>query len=86
LDTLTITLVLSIGCAVAWLFALYSARGPYLLFWDMLIGTIGAGLCALGIVYFVPIVGVAGLVMAGPLCAAFLIVGSHAVRRAIVKP
>jgi hypothetical protein len=81
---LTIALCLSIGSAVAWMFALYSARGPYLLFWDTLFGMIGAGLCAVGIAYFVPIIGVAGLVTAGPICSAIVIVASHAIRRAIL--
>jgi hypothetical protein len=86
LSILTIALCLSIGSAVAWLFALYSARGPYLLFWDTSFGIIGAALCAVAIAYLVPVVGVAGLVMAGPLCAAISIVASHAIRRAISSP
>jgi hypothetical protein len=86
LNVLTVALCLSIGSAVAWLFALYASRGPYLLFWDTLFGMIGAALCAIAIAYLVPIVGVAGLVLAGPVCAAIAIVGGHAIRRAMPNP
>jgi hypothetical protein len=83
-EMLTIALCLSIGCAVAWLFALYSARGPYLLLWDTALGMIGAALCAAAIYYFAPRLDVVGLVMAGPICAAVAIAASHPVRRAVL--
>jgi hypothetical protein len=85
LEILTIALCLSIGSAVAWLFALYSTRGPYLLLWDTLFGMIGAALCAVGIAYFVPIIGVVGLVTAGPVCAAIMIVAGQVLLRAVLR-
>jgi hypothetical protein len=85
LQILTIALCLSIGSAVAWLFALYSARGPYLLLWDTLFGMIGAALCAAAIAYFVPIIGVVGLVTAGPACAAMMILVGQVLLRAVLR-
>lgn len=85
MDTLTIALSMSIGCAVAWLIALYSARGPALLLWDVLFGMVGAALCALAFAWSVPTLGVIGLLLAGPLCAVLMIVAGHAIRRAVDK-
>ena len=85
MDILTIALCMSIGCAVAWLTALYTSRGVHLLLWDTLFGMIGAAVCALAIAWIVPKIGVVGLVTAGPLCAFLMIVVGHAARRAIVR-
>ena len=74
---------MSVGCAVAWLIALYSARGPALLIWDVLFGMMGAGLCVLAITFIDPRFGVIGVVTAGPLCAVLMIVAGHAIRRAV---
>jgi hypothetical protein len=82
MDFLTIALVLCIGNAVAWLIALYTERGAYLLLWNLLFGTVGAALCALAITWLAPTLGVAGLVIAGPVFAVLAIVTGQAVRRA----
>ncbi len=84
MDILTIALCISIGSAVAWLLALYTDRGVELLLWDTLFATAGAALCALAFAWTSPTVGLVGLVTAGPLCAALMIVIGHAVRRALL--
>jgi hypothetical protein len=76
---------MSIGCTVAWLIALYSARGPALLLWDVPFGMVGASLCALAIDWSLPTLGVIGLLTAGPPSAVLMIVTGHAVRRAVAK-
>jgi O-antigen/teichoic acid export membrane protein len=81
LEILTIALCLSIGTCVAWLVALYSERGPYLLIWDNVFGMTGAGLCAAAIAWLVPAVGAVGLVIAGPICAYLAIVAGQRIRR-----
>ena len=73
MDNLTITLCLCIGQAVAWLIAIYSERGAYLLLWDALFATVGAALCALAIGWLAPKLGVVGLVTAGPCCAVVMV-------------
>ena len=83
LDILTVALCMSIGTAVAWLVALYSDRGPYLLLWDNMFGMTGAALCAAAIAWLAPAVGAVGLVIAGPLCAYLAIVAGQAIRRAL---
>ena len=83
MDTLTIALCMCIGSAVAWLIALYTERGAYLLFWNVMFGMVGAALCALAIAWIAPAFVVAGLVMAGPFCALLMIVGGQALRRAL---
>jgi hypothetical protein len=83
LDILTITLCMSIGSAVAWLVALYTPGGAYLLFWNTLFGMMGAALCALAIAWIAPALGVAALVIAGPVCAGLAIVAGQAMRRAL---
>jgi hypothetical protein len=85
MDTLTIALSMSIGCAVAWLIALYSSRGPALLFWDVLFGMVGATFCALMIGWIAPMLVIIGLLTAGPICAVLAIVAGHAIRRAVGK-
>ena len=83
MDFLTVTLCMCIGTAVAWLFALYTPRGAHLLFWNTFFGMLGAALCALAIFRFAPVLGVVGLVIAGPLCAVLMIVAGNAIRHAI---
>lgn len=82
MDFLTIALVLCIGNAVAWLIALYTERGAYLLLWNLLFGTVGAALCALAIAWLAPTLGVTGLVIAGPVFSVLAIIAGQAVRRA----
>ena len=83
MDFLTLTLCLCIGTAVAWLIAIYTERGAYLLIWNHLFGIAGAALCALGVAWVAPSLGVVGLVTAGPLCAGLMSLAGHAVRRAL---
>jgi hypothetical protein len=83
LEILTIALCLSIGTCVAWLVALYSERGPYLLIWDNVFGMTGAALCAAAIAWLAPAIGAAGLVIGGPVCAWLAIVAGQAIRRAL---
>lgn len=82
MDYLTVILCLCIGQAVAWLIAIYSARGADRLLWDALFATVGAALCALAIAWMAPTFGVVGLVAAGPLCAVLMIFAGRAIRRA----
>lgn len=84
MDYLTGILCLCIGQAVAWLIAIYSERGAYLLLWDSLFATTGAFLCALAINWIAPTLGVIGLVTAGPLCALLMVIAGHAIRRAVI--
>jgi hypothetical protein len=82
-DILTIALCMSIGNAVAWLIALYTERGVRLLLWDVPFATIGAALCAISIAWIEPKLVVVGLVTAGPVCAALMIIAGNAIRRAL---
>ena len=81
MDNLSIILSLCIGNFVAWLMALYTERGAYMMLWNMLFGTIGALLCALAIARLAPALAVVGLVVAGPVCAILAIHAGHALRR-----
>ena len=83
MDFLTVSLCMSIGTAVAWLFALYTPRGSYLLFWNTFFGMAGAFLCLWAIAWMSPTLRLVVLVIAAPLCAAVTIVVGNAVRRAI---
>ena len=56
-------LIMSIGSAVAWLVALYSARGPALLIWDVLFGMSGTGWTYMLILTFTSGVVAQGLVV-----------------------
>jgi hypothetical protein len=82
LDNLTILLCMCVGNAVAWLIALYSERGAYLLLWNVFFGTLGAVLCALAFLWLAPAFVIVGLVTAGPVCSLLMIVGGNAIRRA----
>ena len=83
MDFLTQILCICIGSAVAWLIAIYTERGAYLLIWNHVFGIAGAALGALAIAWFFPSLGVAGLVMAGPVCAIAMILAGNAIRRAL---
>ena len=76
MDILTIALCMSIGNAVAWLIALYTERGVPLLLWDVPFATIGAALCAISVAWIEPKLVVVGLVTAGPVCAAVMIIAA----------
>jgi hypothetical protein len=83
LDILTIALCMSIGCAVAWLLALYTDRGVRHLLLDTLFAAAGAALCALAFAGTSPTLSLVGLVTAGPLCSLLMIVIGHAVIRVL---
>jgi hypothetical protein len=86
LDNLTMALCLSVGCAVAWLLALYTERGPRLLIWNTVFGVAGAALCALVIAWIDPVFVIAGLVMAGPIFSLLFILAGQAIINALSKP
>jgi hypothetical protein len=81
LDLLSGTLCISIGCAVAWLLALFTERGVRYLIWDTLSGWIGAALCAWAIALVAPQLGVLGLLVLGPLFSLAAIRAGDAARR-----
>ena len=83
MDNLSIAICLSIGCAVPWMLALYTARGERLLLWDMPLAMAGAAACALAVSWTSPTVRLVVLVAAGPLCAALMIFAGDAARRAL---
>jgi hypothetical protein len=83
MDTLTIALCLSIGCAVAWTIALYTKRGVRLLLWDVSFAIAGAALCALAIAWLAPYLGLVGLVVLGPIWAVAMIMAGDTIRRAL---
>jgi len=83
MDFLTVSLSMSIGCAVAWLIALYTPHGERLLFWNTAFGMLGAALCLAALVWIAPEFRVVGLVIAGPFCAYAMIVAGNAIRRTI---
>src|SRR5688572_22794915 len=70
LDFLTVSIAMSIGTAVAWLVALYTTRGSYLLFWNTFFGMAGAFLCLWTAAEMTPALRLIVLVIAGPVCAA----------------
>ena len=86
MDTLSIALCISIGSCVAWLVALYTPAGTLSLLWNVPFGMAGAALCALAIAWFAPWLGVAGLVIAGPLGAVLAILAGDAILRALRRP
>jgi hypothetical protein len=76
-------LCISIGCAVAWILALYTRRGVRNLIWDTFLGAAGAAICAWVIVFFAPVLGAVGLVIGGPVFALVAIWIGDAARRAV---
>ena len=86
LDNLVIAICLSIGCAVPWLMALYTARGERRLLSDTLLAMIGAAACALAFSWASPTVRLVALTVAGPFCAAGMILAGDAARRLRRRP
>lgn len=80
-DILTIALCLSVGCVVAWLLALYTARGERRLLSDTALAMLGAAACAFALSWASPTVRLVGLVTAGPVCGLLAIMAADAVRR-----
>ena len=76
-------LCLSIGCAVAWLLALYTPRGEQMLIGDTFAGTAGAALCALVLWWIAPVYIVVGLLVLGPILARLAIGFADLVRRSL---
>lgn len=70
-----------IGNTVAWLMAVYMEDGQYNLLWNVMIGSLAAALCGLAMAWLVPAYRVAGLLLAGPLCAIGAILAWHSARR-----
>jgi hypothetical protein len=85
-DTLIIALCLSIGCAVAWMMALYTARGERRLLSDMGLAIVGAAACAFALAWASPTVRLVALVTAGPVCGVLAIMAGDAVRRWLRTP
>ncbi len=85
MDFLSGTLCLSIGCVVAWLLALYTKRDVYHLIWDTFVGASGAAVCFWLIAWTVPVAGVVGLVIAGPVFALAAIWAAEPLRRMLVR-
>ena len=76
-------LCISIGCAVTWVLALYTPRGPSPLIWDSAFGVAGAAVCAavLGWAALPPALTLAGLVVLGPFCSLAAIYAADAMGR-----
>ena len=70
LDFVVGCLSLSIGCAVAWLLALYTSRGERMLIGDTFAATAGAALSALAFWWIAPTYTVVGLLLLGPVFCA----------------
>jgi hypothetical protein len=81
LDNFTIAICLSIGCAVPWVLALYTARGERRLLTDTLLAMVGAAACAFAFSWASTTVRLVGLAVVGPLCAALMIAAGDAARR-----
>jgi hypothetical protein len=84
LDFVVGCLSLSIGCAVAWLLALYTPRGERMLIGDTFAGTAGAALCALAFWWIVPAYTVAGLLFLGPVFARVAVALADMLRRLLL--
>jgi len=69
LDFVVGCLCLSIGCAVAWVLALYTPRGETMLIGDTFAATVGAALSALILWWLAPVYIVVGLLVLGPFFA-----------------
>ncbi len=83
MDNLTIILCMCIGNAVAWLLALYTERGAYLLIWNTVFGMLGAAAAAVLIAWTAPVLGVVGLLTVGPPFALLAIAAGHRIRRLV---
>jgi hypothetical protein len=83
LDFVVGCISLSIGCAVAWLLALYTPRGETMLLADTFVATAGAVLCALILWWIAPVYIVVGLLILGPFFARGSIALADRVRRSM---
>jgi hypothetical protein len=83
LDFVVGCISLSIGCAVAWLLALYTPRGETHLIGDTFVATVGAVLCALLLWWIEPTYTVVGLLFIGPFFARGAIALADRVRRSM---
>ena len=77
-------LSLSIGCAVAWLLALYTSRGERMLIGDTFAATAGAALSALAFWWIAPIYTVVGLLLLGPVFARLAVGVADMLRRLLL--
>jgi hypothetical protein len=85
-DTLIIALCLSIGCAVAWMMALYTARGERRLLSDMALAIVGVAVCAFALSWTSPTVWLVALLITGPICGVLAIKAGDAVQRWLRAP
>jgi hypothetical protein len=83
LDFVVGCISLSIGCAVAWLLALYTPRGETMLLADTFLATAGAVLCAVLLWWVMPVYIVVGLLILGPFFARGAIALADLVRRSM---
>jgi hypothetical protein len=83
MEFLTGVLFISIGCAVAWLLALFTARGPSLLIGDTACAIAGAAICAGAFAHLLPTLTIVGLVVLGPVCSFLAIQVGDAIRRRV---
>jgi hypothetical protein len=83
LDFLVGCISLSIGCAVAWILALYTSRGETHLIGDTFVATAGAVLCALLLWWIAPAYIVVGLPLVGPFFARGAIALADLARRSL---
>lgn len=80
MDLVSITLCLCIGNAVAWLMAIYTSPGARNLLWNVVLGSLGAALFGLAMIWALPSYRIAGLLFGGPVCAFLLILAGQAAR------
>ncbi len=83
MDFIVGCLSLSIGCAVAWLLALYTSRGEKMLIGDTFAATAGAVLSALILWWIAPVYIVVGLLVLGPFSARGAIALADLARRSV---
>ena len=65
MDFLVGVLCISIGCAMAWVLALYTGRGPAQLIADTALGIAGVAICAYVLADLTPVLRLAGVVVLG---------------------
>lgn len=81
MDLVSITLCLCIGNAVAWLMAIYTTPGARNLIWNVVLGSFGAALFALAMIWGWPAYRIVGLLFGGPVCAFLAILAGQAARQ-----
>lgn len=81
MDYVSIILSMCIGNAVAWLAAIYRPAATRSLLWNVIAGSLAAGLCGFLLARTVPEYASAGLLVAGPVCAWGAILAAGALRR-----